>query len=517
MNTFHFKQLSLKKRFIYAFVMVIIITITILSLANYFYWNSIYHRKVRNEGLILTQTLMQGCVDPIIRNDFYSLEEYAKNLIKERDIAYVMIMDRHNHVLAQKPDDSADIPQDVNKKVKDNITPYLIQTYYNTSLKTKIDDISCPVLIDAKKWGTVRVGFSLEHMRKEITRNILVVIVTGLISMVIGIVMALILSSFVTGPIEKFVHSMKNVTEGNLDEQISLGSSHEFGVMARSFNQMARSLRKSEDELRKTYQRLVQKEKMAALGELTARVAHKIKNPLGIIKSSAQILVDETKDPEDKIEVGTFIIEEVNLLDSKIHNLLNYAKPKPPTFQEVDLNDILKKKVQFWESQKIEERKISITRRFNRDIPHLFLDEEQIGEITLNMIINACEAMHDGGELIISTDWGSQSDIYQSKETNCREGPGKLHAQAFVWGEGPNKLHAQGFVWVEFEDTGIGIPPKNLKKIFDPFFTTKKKGNGLGLSAVYRIVENHRGKIEVESKEGKGSKFTIFFPITKME
>jgi sensor histidine kinase regulating citrate/malate metabolism len=105
MSFFHFKRLSLKARFIYAFVFVIMITITILSLTNHFRWRANYLRQLRDEGLILTQTLTLGSVHPIITHNFYSLEEFAKNLTKKRNIAYVMIMDRHDRILVQKPDD----------------------------------------------------------------------------------------------------------------------------------------------------------------------------------------------------------------------------------------------------------------------------------------------------------------------------------------------------------------------------------------------------------------------------
>ncbi|MGA1869813.1 MAG: ATP-binding protein [bacterium] len=487
MSFCNLKKLSLKTRFIYAFIYVIIFTITILSIVNYFRWRHTYLRHVRDEGLILTQTLAQGCIDPIIRHDFYSVDEYAKNLIKKSDIAYVVIMDRHNHVLARKPDDFTDVPPDVTEKIANNKSPYLIYTYYNTALKTTINDISVPIFIDSQKWGTVQVGFSLAYMRKEIARNIFVVMVTGIISVVIGIIVALILSRFVTAPIEKFMQSMKMVAEGNLDKEIQIESCDEFGVMARSFNQMARSLKKSKQELKKTYQQLAQKEKMAALGEFTANVAHEIKNPLSIIKSSAQILTDETKTADEKAEFGAYINDEINLLNMKVLNLLNFANPKPASFSEVDLNEIIEKKICFWESQRLEERKIRITRKFNRAIPHLWLDEEQVGEITLNMILNACDAMQDGGELIISTE------------------------------NFPMHSDKPEYVRLEFKDRGIGIPQENVKKIFDPFFTTKRKGNGLGLSIVYMIVENHKGRIDVESEEGKGTKFTILFPVTRME
>lgn len=489
----NFKKLSLKIRFIYSFVFVIIITITILSLTYHFRWNRNYLRQIRDEGLILTQTLAQGSMDPIIRNDFYTLDEYVKNLIKKKNIAYIVIMDRHDRVLAQSPEALHKIPQKISRNAREILSPYLLQTYYNTKFKVRINDISVPVLIDSKKWGTVRVGFSLAHMHAEITKNIYVVILTGLISLFIGISVALVLSRFVAGPIEKFARSMETVASGNYEQEIHMDTSDEFGALAKSFNQMAGSLRESKEELKKTYQRLMQKEKMAALGELTARIAHEIKNPLGIIKGSAQILVDKTENADVKIEVGEYIIDEVNRLDTKVRELLNHARPSTPNIQKVDLNKILEKRIQFWESQKDKAHQITIERKYDNDIPALHLDKEQFRQVILNLIINSCEAMPDGGKINITT------GLSGTDKNNPRKGD-----QA-----GLNNH----FVRIEFTDTGIGIPEQCLNRIFDPFFTTKKEGTGLGLSTVNRIIENHNGKIEVESKVGTGTRFFLFIPL----
>ncbi len=499
MGFLNFKRLSLKMRFICSFVFVIIITITILSLANHFRWNHNYLRYIRDEGLILTQTLAQGSIDPIIRNDFYTLNEFVTNLIKKKNIAYVVITDRHDRILAQNPGALNNLPLEINNKVKENISSYLVQKYYNPVLKTKINDISMPILIDSKKWGTVRVGFSLEHMRAEIARNVFVVISTGLISVFIGIVVALILSRFITDPIKKFSNSLQMVAAGDLEKEIRTDTTDEFSILAKSFNQMARSLRKSKEELRKAYQRLVEKEMMAALGELTARIAHEIKNPLGIIKGSAQILVDETESPEVKIEVGGYIIEEVNRLNNKVLDLLNYARPNPPSLQEVDINEVLEERIQFWESQKAGQHKIKIIRKFSSNIPALLLDKEQLRQVILNMIINACEAMPEGGRIKITTNLVCRKDTNRSGEKGDRE-----NANSFL---------DNGYVEIKFEDTGIGIAKKDLHKIFDPFFTTKKNGTGIGLSTVSRILENHKGMIQVESTDGKGTKFVVLFPL----
>jgi signal transduction histidine kinase len=488
MGFLNLKELSLKMRFIYSFVFVIIITITILSTVNHFRWNRNYLKQVRDEGLILTQTLAQGSMDPIIRNDFYTLNEYVNTLIKKKNIAYIVITDKQDDVLAQSHGALSKIPQPINSHVIGLNRSFLVQTYYNPDFKTRINDISVPVFIDKNKWGAVRVGFSLAYMRAEITKNILVVIVTSLVLVIIGIGVALILSRFVTEPIKKFSRSMETVASGNFEQEVSINTADEFGLLARSFNEMAVSLKKNKLELKKTYQRLMQKEKMAALGEITARIAHEIKNPLGIIKGTAQILVDEKENADIKLEVAGFIIDEVNRLDAKVRDLLNHSRLQPPALRKVDVNDILEETIHIWEFQKSEGRHITIYRNYCQKLPPLMLDREQIRQVILNLLINSREAMPDGGKITVATGLDFQKEAHHN--------PGNM-----------------GGVLIEFEDTGIGIQEKDLSRIFDPFFTTKKDGTGLGLATVNRIVENHKGKISVESKLGAGTRFALHFPI----
>jgi len=482
------KKLSLKMRFVYSFILVIIITISILALTNYLRWRHNYLKQVRDEGLILTQTLGQGSIDPIIRNDFYTLNEHVNNLIKKKNIVYVIITDRHGRIFAQSTGALKKIPEPINSNVRGLVKTFLVQTYHNPTFTAQINDISVPVFVDTNKWGTVRVGFSLEHMRVEMTKNILVVIMTSLVSVLIGIGVALILSRFVTGPIEKLARSMETVASGNYEQEISIDTADEFDLLSRSFNEMAVSLKKSKAELKKTYTRLMQKEKMAALGELTTRIAHEIKNPLGIIKGSAQILIEETEDSDVKSEVVNFIIDEVNRLDIKVRDLLNHSRPRPPNLKKTDINETLEERIHFWESPKNLGNQIKITRKYTKALPDILIDREQIRQVILNLLINCSEAMPDGGIITVATGFESQK-------------------------EDPENSRDLGNVLVAFEDTGIGIRKEDLGRIFDPFFTTKKEGTGLGLSTVNRIIENHKGKINVESEIGKGTRFTLRFPV----
>ena len=318
-----------------------------------------------------------------------------------------------------------------------------------------------------------------------------VILVTIAVSIIVVTMVTLFVTRLVTTPIHTFVQSMKTVAEGNLDKKIQLDSTDEFSKMALSFNEMAKALKESKAELEKTYGQLVQKERMAALGELTARIAHEIKNPLGIIKGSAQIFIDKAESSEIKMEVAHFIIEEVNHLSLRVQELLGHVRPMALNLKMVNLNTILEERIQFWESQQEEQKKIIIVKDLSRDLPVLNLDIRLIRQLVMNMIINACEAMPEGGTLRITT---KMTEKRMPKETNS--------------------IIESNCVILIFEDTGCGIAREDIQHIFDPFFTTKEGGTGLGLSAVYRILEKHDAKIQVANKTGKGTSFNIIFPLT---
>lgn len=326
----------------------------------------------------------------------------------------------------------------------------------------------------------------------------IVIFITIVISFLIASTVALIVTGFVTKPINQFKKTMEAVAAGDLNRTISLKSTSEFTSMAKSFNKMALSLKDNKEELRRTYERLAQKERMAAMGELTARIAHEIKNPLGIIKGSAQILVDEEAEQETKKEVAHYIIEEVNNLAVRTQELLTYAKPMPLNFEDVDLNALLSERIKFWESRRVELKQMEIMGEFASNLPMVRLDKSLIKQSVMNIIINASEAMPGGGHLKISTKLNGEDPRAWNLRGSQGAAPG-------------NNLKC---VVVEFEDNGSGIEPENLSKIFNPFFTTKAEGTGLGLSAVYRIMEQHHAGISVESRPGIGTRFIMTFPVS---
>jgi signal transduction histidine kinase len=476
-----FERLSLRNKLIFSFVFVIIISTVISSFVSHYKWKQDYYAQVREEGTVLTQTLAQGAVDPILRHDFSTLEEYVNNLLKKENVAYVIFTNHNGHILAGG-DQDINVPAGIIQKGLANTAPALVQTYHSAALKMQVNDVSVPVMIDGKKWGTVRVGFSLGNVEHEIYSNILSALLSALLSIAGGIAVALVLTRIITKPVGTFIKSMRTISEGDLSQKIEVSSPDEFGQMADSFNRMAHSLSESKVKLKETFEELAQKQKLAALGELSARVAHEIKNPLGIIRGSAQIIVDGKTSLEIKEEVGRFIVEETDKLNHTVMDILNYAQPRMRELVAVDLSSLIKDNRMLWEKAAAEKGKISLQLRLAEGLPEVNADRDLVLRALLNIVMNACEAAEDGGEVAINT---------FSKDTN--------------------------WIAVSVLDNGPGIDGPGMDKIFEPFFTTKKNGTGLGLSIVRSIVESHNGRVTAENREEGGTSVTIYFPLVNAD
>jgi two-component system sensor histidine kinase HydH len=228
--------------------------------------------------------------------------------------------------------------------------------------------------------------------------------------------------------------------------------------------------------VKSTEAELHRKEKLASVGLLLAALAHDLRNPLGVIRSSAQLVLDERQPEDVKQEVTRYIIDEVDLLTHRINDFLRYAKQKPPEPKPISPERLVHSALWQWKAQGVYER-ITVITHFGQALPDLCLDPDQITEVLVNLLINACEAMSTGGRLTVAV----------SRE-------------------------ADGRIAVDVSDTGHGISPTDLSCIFEPFFTTKQYGTGLGLTNVKQLIEDNGGSIEVRSEPGNGSRFTLRFP-----
>jgi signal transduction histidine kinase len=226
----------------------------------------------------------------------------------------------------------------------------------------------------------------------------------------------------------------------------------------------------------KLEEQLNQAERLAALGEMVAGVSHEVKNPLGIIQSTAELLGGMPDANENQKRLSGVIKEESGRLNSIVTKFLDFARPQVPFLQECHLEKILEKNLTFLQPE-LDKRNIQVNDHVNGKPLLLRADQELLYRALLNIFLNAIQATPDGGSITIKVE--EEKDYYQ----------------------------------IEIQDTGRGINRENVKKIFNPFFTTKEKGSGLGLSIVRKIIEGHRGTIAIESKEGKGTTVKISLPL----
>jgi signal transduction histidine kinase len=228
-------------------------------------------------------------------------------------------------------------------------------------------------------------------------------------------------------------------------------------------------------EQRDLQEQLHQAERLAALGEMVAAVSHEIKNPLGIIRSTAELLASMPDARDTQQKLSTVIKEESTRLNRIVTEFLDFARPQVPILQECDLTEIIEKNLYFLKPE-LEKKGITVKHNLNGRSLALMADHGLLYRAFFNIFINSVQSIADGGIIEVSV-----------------EETGALYR-------------------VEIGDNGSGISRDNLKKIFNPFFTTKDKGSGLGLSIVRKIIEGHQGTIDIDSEEGRGTTVKVLLP-----
>ena len=227
--------------------------------------------------------------------------------------------------------------------------------------------------------------------------------------------------------------------------------------------------------------RLIYSAKMASLGQLSANIAHEIRNPLTSIKMRLYSLEKALKDDIDTKEDISVISEEINRMENTVRDFLDFARPAQPNLRKCDINQILEGTINLI-SPKANSQNIKLQKNFDAALAEPRVDKEQIRQAFLNIVLNSIEAMPDGGILEITT-------------------------------EKSNDKRLNSVLEIKIKDTGVGMSPDVKRRLFEPFLTTKSEGAGLGLFIASRIIQMHRGTIEVESQVGKGTGMSVKLPL----
>ena len=368
--------------------------------------------------------------------------------------------------------------------------------------------------------GVLDITLSLARVDEEIaaiTRR--TVAFAGITIVLVALILGGVVRRGVVRPVRELVEGTHRVAQGDLSHRIPVRTVDEVGVLAVSFNRMTEALGKAHaeldalvatleqrveertHELREAQAQLVQTEKLASLGKLSASIAHEINNPLSGILTYAKLLSRKLRTGVPDVEGVHAALQQLALVEREtqrcvtiVRNLLDFARQREPSFQVVEVSRVIEEALSLLE-HRMAMQDVRVTREF-APVPAVRADFGQLRQAFVNVLINACEAMPGGGTLRVLTREVALSEAGKGGPLSTTGKPGP-----------PSR-----FAEVVITDTGQGISPEHLSNIFDPFFSTKEKGTGLGLSVVYGIVEKHGGKIAVESQVGRGTTVTLRFP-----
>jgi two-component system NtrC family sensor kinase len=350
---------------------------------------------------------------------------------------------------------------------------------------------------DQRILGVLNTVVSLENMQVQTWQYLKsLILLTLSMLFVTGATLTLLIRRQVTNPIVELLDHTKKIGELEFGTEIISRSRDEIGDLSRSFNDMTRKLERARKELEewghtlehkvaertmeimRIQAQLIQSEKLASLGEIVAGIAHELNNPLtGVIVFSSLLEKDEKLSTTQKADVAS-ILHESQRCARIVKGLLEFSRVTSPQKLKASVNTVLDDTLALIGTQSIF-HDVNIRKNYLIDLKETLIDTNQIQQVFINILINAGQAMPEGGDL----------DIFTGMDDN--------------------------HIVVSIRDTGCGISPEHVTRIFDPFFTTKgNAGTGLGLSVSYGIVESHGGAIEVSSAPSQGTEFTIRLPLT---
>ena len=570
--------------------------------------SEIIQEEAKKRGMAIARNLAAVSTNAILTYNYVVLEQNAERVALEEDIVYVIIHDKENKVAAYSQHGEKQgmtLTDEISQKALTTNEP-LIQSVMNEEKNARILDISIPVYIkeSPEKWGTIRIGLSLERMKGQILQTRLNLLLLGLLAIFFGALGSIIFARRVTHPISKLVKGTLTAARGDLEPVIDIRTGDEIEELARNFNHMIQEIRLDRDELEnrlreitslKAYndnvltsmtnglitidlekrivtlnemaeqilakrreemkglsleqvfdhhhplcqmmtetldrkkgifhselelkrgtaslwltistslltdgegrkigalavfqditgikaleEKLRQADRLAALGTLSAGLAHEIKNPLSAIKTFVQLLPKKNENPSFMKKFNITVPREIDRINQLVEDLLELTRRRARRLISLDVNLVIAQVMDLHEEE-MNRKNITIEYRLDRNLPFILGDSESLYRAFSNVVINSLQAMPNGGELIISS----------------------VHD------------HLPFVVRVTFKDTGIGMDQETSNNLFNPFFTTKEKGSGLGMAITQKIIEDHQGTIEVMSEVGKGTTIVIQLPVVE--
>jgi two-component system, NtrC family, sensor kinase len=410
------------------------------------------------------------------------------------------------------------------------------KTFYATHYKKMT--IYSPIWIHGKIVGGIQIEIPLGDVTIHLLESQKIILISIVLDAIVLIIFgSYLLSRSLVKPLKDLVRLTQKISEGDFSTKIEVTSKNEIGQLVGSFNRMIEKLKENREsletyleslesankQLKEAQEELIRTEKLASIGRFAAGVAHEVGNPLGAILGYTSILRKEGIGREDSEDYMKRIEREIERINKIVRELLDFARPSKFEIREVEVNKIIESTLSLLSYQK-NFKSIQTQLDLQSDLPLIKGDESQLSQVFINIILNAIDAMPNGGSLQIQTK--GHVIEYLNADRSQRIHPPRRRSDPMESDYSHLRKHYPFFagltrfsrgdrlVKVGITDTGSGIKKEDLENIFDPFFTTKApdKGTGLGLSISLKIIESLGGEIRVESEVGKGTTFEIYFP-----
>jgi len=479
-------RMSLQTRFMaWAIVLLTVLLVSILLVIEQREVKAIFEGQ-KEKGVLIAKNIAYLNLPAFIQWDEEGVRENIEEQIDE-NLVYVVFYGRYNNLFVgtsfienyKETYLYSDLGEEVDEK------SYLFEQKKFVDEKStqilRILEIEVPIFVrgSPKRWGSIKIGLSLEEMRAEILKTRLMLIFIGCGGLLIGVFGAILLARRITGPLKKLVEGTVKISKEDFSQKIDITSQDEIGNLAQSFNDMSRKLLLARERMEAASNKLIQAEKLASIGSISAGIAHEIRNALTSVKLNIQKLVQSDRLDETEKEHLSISQEGIGQMEKFVKELLDFTRVSELNLSRFSLEQILDESIKTL-ADTLELKKVVLEKSYEEGLPQVLVDADKLKQVFLNLLRNAFDAVEEKGKINIS--------ISLLKE---QEG---------------SKIR------VFISDNGCGIPEEKRETVFEPFYTTKASGIGLGLPIARKIIEQHRGTIRVKENAAQGTSFDILIP-----
>lgn len=480
-------RFNLQTRFLVWFTLLLVFLVGSILLVIEQKEVSTIFEELKNKAVLIARNMADRNLQLILTWDVDGIQRDIDRRMTE-PLLYVVFYDPYATPLVYSSGIADQLPQFQASLLQGSVNQDTVATRardVTLSGRTReILEVEIPIFAEGSsdKWGSVKIGLSLEAMKVEVRRTRWALILIGLGGFLFGLGGTSLLARRMTRPLKKLVEGTVRISQGEFGHRIEPGSGDEIGDLAQSFNDMAEKLLAARRETEEAQRRLVQSEKLAQIGRLAASIAHEIRNPLTSVKLNIQKVLEDGAFTEIEREHLNLSREGIAQIEKFIKEMLNFTRAtelqKAPFAVEQVVDETLKMM-----GDAFREKKIIIEKRLDKSLPEILVDGDRLRQVFLNLLRNAVEAVGNEGRIVLSA---QVKDDKRGRRIRIR-----------------------------VSDDGPGIPEKDWENVFEPFFTTKSWGIGLGLANARKLIELHRGTIRVVRPSGTGTTFEILLPIAR--